>query len=633
MAQRCEILDSESGSAGSSQNDPIPQHLGARYLGDGRCQFLVWAPTAEQVELRFVSLGNRFIPMNQAGRGYFYALVENVEPGSQYVFRLNSEKERPDPASKYQPQGVHGPSQITGQSVFRWRDGDWSGLALDDYVMYELHVGTFMPEGTFDSIVPRLDGLKDVGITAIELMPVAQFPGNRNWGYDGVYPFAVQNSYGGPEGLKRLVDACHQRGMAVVMDVVYNHLGPEGNYLADFGPYFTDAYRTPWGQAINFDGQQSDGVVRFFTESALYWIDEFHIDALRLDAIHGIVDRNAQPFLQLLASAVQQFARQAGRKIFLIAESDLNDVRFVLPHHLHGYGLDAQWNDDFHHAVHRLLTAECSGYYQDFGNMHDLEKAFKEGYIYSGQFSEFRQRRHGNSSREIPADKFVVFSQNHDQVGNRILGERLSTLVSFEATKLAAGLVLLSPFVPLLFMGEEYGETAPFLYFTSHSDLDLIQAVRRGRKEGFATFGWQQEPPDPQDEATFARSKLNHDLAHCEPHRNLRDFYRELIRLRRSIPALRNLNKEQMEVKAFEKEKLFCLTRWSETSRVFMVFNLSDADVSPSVPIPGGKWQNFLDSSDQRWGGNGATLPQTLNSKDAAELRIRPKSFCVFARV
>jgi len=570
--------------------------------------------------------------MNQAGRGYFYALVENVEPGSQYLFRLNSEEERPDPASKYQPQGVHGPSQVIGQSVFRWRDGDWSGLALDDYVMYELHVGTFTPEGTFDAILPRLDQLKDLGITAIELMPVAQFPGNRNWGYDGVYPFAVQNSYGGPEGLKQLVDACHRRGMAVVMDVVYNHLGPEGNYLADFGPYFTDTYRTPWGQAINFDGQQSDAVVRFFKESALYWLAEFHIDALRLDAIHGIVDRNAQPFLQLLASAVQQFARQAGRQIFLIAESDLNDVRFVLPQDVHGYGLDAQWNDDFHHAVHTLLTAECTGYYQDFGSMDDLAKAFLEGYIYSGQFSEFRQRRHGNSSREIPADKFVVFSQNHDQVGNRMLGERLSTLVPFEATKVAAGLVLLSPFVPLLFMGEEYGETAPFLYFTSHSDPDLIQAVRRGRKEEFAAFGWQQEPPDPQDESTFVRSKLNHDLAQREPHRNLREFYRELIRLRRSIPALRNLNKEQMEVKAFEKEKVFCLTRWSGTSRVFMVFNLSDADVPPSVPIPGGNWKNILDSSDQRWGGNGATLPETLNSKDGVKLRIRPKSFCVFAQ-
>ncbi len=633
MAQRCEILDSENGSAGSSQNDPIPQLLGARYLGDGRCQFLVWAPAAKQVDLRFVSLRNRLIPMNQAGRGYFYALVENVEPGSQYLFRLNSEEERPDPASKYQPQGVHGPSQVIGQSVFRWRDGDWSGLALDDYVMYELHVGTFTPEGTFDAILPRLDQLKDLGITAIELMPVAQFPGNRNWGYDGVYPFAVQNSYGGPEGLKRLVDACHRRGMAVVMDVVCNHLGPEGNYLADFGPYFTDTYRTPWGQAINFDGQQSDAVVRFFKKSALYWLAEFHIDALRLDAIHGIVDRNAQPFLQLLASAVQQFARQAGRQIFLIAESDLNDVRFVLPQDVHGYGLDAQWNDDFHHAVHTLLTAECTGYYQDFGSMDDLAKAFLEGYIYSGQFSEFRQRRHGNSSREIPADKFVVFSQNHDQVGNRMLGERLSTLVPFEATKVAAGLVLLSPFVPLLFMGEEYGETAPFLYFTSHSDPDLIQAVRRGRKEEFAAFGWQQKPPDPQDESTFVRSKLNHDLAQREPHRNLRDFYRELIRLRRSIPALRSLNKEQMEVKAFEKEKVFCLTRWSGTSRVFMVFNLSDADVSPSVPIPGGNWKNLLDSSDQRWGGNGATFPETLNSKDAAKLRIRPKSFCVFAQV
>ncbi len=633
MAQRCATLDSESSSAGSLQTDPLSKHLGASYLGDGRCHFLVWAPSAKQVELRILGSGDRFIPMNQGGRGYFYSSVENIQPGSQYLFRLDHEKERPDPTSRYQPQGVRGPSQVIGQSEFRWRDSGWAGLALDDYVIYELHVGTVTPEGRFDAILPRLDELKDLGITAIELMPVAQFPGSRNWGYDGVYPFAVQNSYGGPEGLKRLVDACHQRGMAVVMDVVYNHLGPEGNYLADFGPYFTDAYRTPWGKAINFDGQQSDGVVRFFTENALYWIEEFHVDALRLDAIHGIVDRNARPFLELLASAVQQFARRSGRQIFLIAESDLNDVCFVLPQDVHGYGLDAQWNDDFHHAVHTLLTAECTGYYRDFGSMHDLEKAFTEGYVYSGQFSEFRQRRHGNSSREIPADKFVVFSQNHDQVGNRMLGERLSTLVSFEAAKLAAGLVLLSPFVPLLFMGEEYGETAPFLYFTSHSDPGLIQAVRRGRKDEFAAFGWEQEPPDPQDESTFGKSKLNHDLAQCAPHRNLRDLYRELIRLRRSIPALRDMNKERMQVKTFEKAKIFWLSRWNENSRVFMVFNLSNADARPSVRVPDGNWKKVLDSSDQRWGGAGATIPETLSSKDAAVIRMRPTSFCVFARM
>ena len=634
MAERCETLKLELSSSGTSANLLLTerQRLGATYVGSGRCHFLVWAPGAERVELQIVSSGDRCVPLERAGRGYHRAVVDNVEPGILYRFRLNGQKERPDPASRYQPEGVHGPSQVVDLSTFPWNDGHWSGLKLEDYVVYELHVGTFTAEGTFDAIVPRLDELRLLGITALELMPVAQFPGNRNWGYDGVYPFAVQSSYGGPEGLMRLVDACHQRDMAVVMDVVYNHLGPEGNYLADFGPYFTDAYRMPWGAAVNFDGPQSDNVVRFFVENAFYWIDDFHIDALRLDAIHGIVDRNAQPFLALLTGAVQEFAKRTGRKVYVIGESDLNDSRFLLPRESHGYGLDAQWNDDFHHAVHTLLTGERTGCYQDFGRMEDLVKAFSEGYVYSGQFSEYRQRRHGNCSREIPAHKFIVFAQNHDQIGNRMLGERLTALGSFEALKLCAGLVVLSPFVPLLFMGEEYGETAPFQYFTSHSDPDLIQAVRKGRKEEFAAFGWQQEPSDPQDESTFAHSKLNHDLAKREPHRNLRDFYQELIRLRRSLPALSVLSKENADVKGFEKEKILLVTRWSSNPQVFMAFNLSDADTPLTAPMPRGRWEKCLDSSDQRWGGRGSTTSEMLVSDGQAELRLQSKSFCLFCR-
>ncbi len=634
MAERCETLKLELSSTGTPANLLLieRQRLGATYLGSGRCHFLVWAPAAERVELQIVSSGDRCVPLERAGLGYHKAVVDNVEPGILYGFRLNGQKERPDPASRYQPGGVHGPSELVDFSTFPWNDGHWSGLKLEDYVLYELHVGTFSVEGTFDAVVPRLDELKLLGVTALELMPVAQFPGNRNWGYDGVYPFAVQNSYGGPEGLRRLVDACHQRDMAVVMDVVYNHLGPEGNYLADFGPYFTAVYRMPWGAAVNFDGPQSDAVVRFFVENALYWIDDFHVDALRLDAIHGIVDRNAQPFLALLTGAVQEFAKRTGRKVYVIAESDLNDSRFLLPRESHGYGLDAQWNDDFHHAVHSLLTGERAGYYQDFGRMEDLVKAFSEGYVYSGQFSEYRQRRHGNCSREIPAHKFVVFAQNHDQIGNRMLGERLTELVSFEALKLCAGLVLLSPFVPLLFMGEEYGETAPFLYFTSHSDPDLIQAVRTGRKEDFAAFGWQQEPPDPQDESIFTHSKLNHDLAKREPHRNLRDFHQELIRLRRSVPALRVLSKENADIKGFEKEKILLVTRWSSNSQVFMAFNLGDADTPLAAPMPKGRWEKCLDSSDQRWGGRGSTTSEMLVSDGQAELRLQSKSFRVFCR-
>jgi maltooligosyltrehalose trehalohydrolase len=497
--------------------------LGATYLGEGRCRFLLWAPLAQTVEVHIVAPQERLIPLEKTLRGYYQAIVEAVEPGSLYIYRLDGQKERSDPASRYQPQDVHGPSQVV-DTRFPWEDGGWFGRPWRDYIMYELHVGTFTAEGTFDTIIPYLDELKDLGITAIELMPVAQFPGSRNWGYDGVYPYAAQHTYGGPEGLQRLVNACHQQGLAVVLDVVYNHLGPEGNYLGDFGPYFTDRYKTPWGLALNFDGPQSDEVRRFFIENALYWITACHIDALRLDAVHAIVDHSAYPFLDELAAAVHEQAEWLNRRVHVIAESDLDDTRIIRPRELGGYRHDAQWNDGFHHALHTLLTGECDGYYRDFGKVAHLAKAFAEGYVYSGQFSVFRQRRHGNSSRLVPAHKFVVCAQNHDQVGNRMLGERLGQLVSFEGLKLAAGVVLLSPCIPLLFMGEEYGETAPFPYFMSHSDPELIEAVRQGRREEFAAFAWESEPPDPQGEAVFQHAKLNHSLRYEAHHAVLGAF-------------------------------------------------------------------------------------------------------------
>ncbi|HET7439779.1 MAG TPA: malto-oligosyltrehalose trehalohydrolase [Terriglobales bacterium] len=606
--------------------------LGATYLGDGRCQFLVWAPRAREVEVRIIGQREQQARLAPEDRGYYRAVLTGIAPGAQYLLRLDREKERPDPASRYQPFGVHEPSQITDPHAFRWNDANWSGLDLEKYVLYELHVGTFTAEGTFEAIESRLDEIRSLGITALELMPVAQFPGDRNWGYDGVYPFAVQASYGGPEGLKRLINACHQREMAVVLDVVYNHLGPEGNYLSDYGPYFTDAYRTPWGEAINFDGAQSDEVVNFFVQNALYWLDEFHIDALRLDAIHGIIDRNARPFLELLASEVEAFAQNAGRKVFLIAESDLNDARFVLPRDQQGYGLHAQWSDDFHHAVHVLMTGEQNGYYQDFGSVGQLAKAFKEGYVYTGEYSQFRQRRHGNSSRDIDAQQLVVFTQNHDQVGNRILGERLSQLISFEALKVSAGLVVLSPFLPLIFMGEEYGEVNPFLYFTSHSDPNLIEAVRRGRKQEFAAFSWSGEPPDPQAESTFVASKLQHERLQQEPHRTLWKFYKELLLLRCSVPALSRLSKDTTAVQAFEEQKVLFLTRCDRQSQVFIVYNLGGQDVRLACPVPGGKWERLLDSSEPRWRGSGSTLPESLMSEGKAELALRSHSFGLFSR-
>ena len=622
--------------------------LGATPLEGSQCQFLVWAPHVKNVEVRILDPrdsfsaattvqvpnrgGDRLIPLEKRIRGYHAGVVAGVEPGTRYVYCLDGEKERPDPASSFQPAGVHGPSQVIDPKAFRWSDSNWRGISLEDYIIYEIHVGTFTPEGSFDAVLSHLEDLRKIGITALELMPVAQFPGNRNWGYDGVYPFAVQNSYGGPEGLAKLVNACHEHKLAVVLDVVYNHLGPEGNYLRDFGPYFTSQYRSPWGQALNFDGQESDEVIRYFTENALYWLRDFHIDALRLDAIHGIVDRNAQPFLKLLARSVREFARQATREIYLIAESDFNDVRYIQPEESGGCGLDAQWSDDFHHALHTLLTGDQTGYYQDFGKLEHLDKAFKEGFVYSGQYSAYRKRRHGNSSRKVPAWQFVVFSQNHDQVGNRLFGDRLSTLVSFEALKLVAGLVILSPYIPLLFMGEEWGERAPFQYFTSHFDVALADAVRRGRLAEFASFRWQGSPPDPQDEATFLRSKLDHSRQHTGWHQVMCGFYQELINLRRTLPGLARPDKQRLETCGREKEKVLLIRRWSDAGEAVVMANFSKEPNSVLLPVPEGEWRKVLDSADRRWRAPGSSVPPRSNSSGTVQWSLSPESLSVFQR-
>ncbi len=604
--------------------------LGATYIGEDRCQFRVWAPSLQTVEVRIVSPSERIISLGKEF-GYHVGIAEGVKPGDRYLYRLDGKKEHPDPASRFQPEGVHGPSQVVDPH-FPWEDDSWFGFPLRDYVIYELHVGTFTPEGTFEAIIPHLDGLRDLGITAIELMPVAQFPGNRNWGYDGVYPFAVQDSYGGPEGLKYLVNECHGRGLAVVLDVVYNHLGPEGNYLWDFGPYFTDRYKSPWGSAINFDGPDSDGVRRFFIENALNWVSDFHIDALRIDAVHAILDFSAKPFLEELALAVHDEADQLNRRAYLIAESALNDTRMIRSREVGGLALDAQWNDDFHHALHTLLTGERTGYYQDFGELRDLAKAFREGFVYSGQYSSYRRRRHGNSSRDIPAHQFVVFAQNHDQVGNRMRGDRLGQLVCLARMKLAAGVVLLSPFIPLLFMGEEYGETAPFPYFVSHSDQAFIEAVRRGRREEFATFGWAEEPPDPQDEKTFLRAKLNHSLSRTGHHRILHELHRQLIHLRKDIPALASLNKDNMEVSDYGPEKVLVIRRWIGTDEVVACFHFGKSSATRRILLHEGRWTKRLDSADKRWEGPGSQVPAEIISDGEATLSLSPWAFALFLR-
>ncbi|HET9179857.1 MAG TPA: malto-oligosyltrehalose trehalohydrolase [Terriglobia bacterium] len=603
--------------------------LGAHYVGEGRCHFLVWAPRAGIVELHVVAPTDRTIRMERHEHGYHRVLAEGVVPGTRYFLRLDGKTERADPASHYQPEGVHGPSEVVSLSS-EWSDTGWSGLDLADYIIYEIHVGAYTQHGTFESAVPHLDGLCELGITAVELMPVAQFPGGRNWGYDGTFLFAVQNSYGGPAGLKAFVEACHQRGLAVVLDVVYNHLGPEGNYLAEFGPYFTDRYRTPWGPAINFDGPQSDEVRRFFIQNALYWTKEFHIDALRLDAVHAIVDPSARPILEELGVAIHRQARELKRQIHVIAESDRNDSKLLRGPDEGGYGLDAQWSDDFHHALHTLLTSERNGYYSDFGTVAQLAAAYREGFVYSGQYSVYRERRHGNSSKGLPPEKFVVFAQNHDQVGNRLLGERLSQIISFEALKVALSAVLLSPFTPLLFMGEEYGEHAPFRYFVSHSDPELIEVVRKGRQDEFAGFDWAGQIPDPQSDQTFQECKLNHALKSRGNHKTLYAFVRELIRLRKQMSGLSGTCREEMEAIAFEREKVLWLRRWRTGSQVVIVISFADGPVAVVLPFPKARFNKILDSAEQQWHGGGSLWPELLEADGNGALTIAPSSIALF---
>jgi maltooligosyltrehalose trehalohydrolase len=607
------------------------ESLGGVLTGENACSFLVWASRAQRVDVCIIEPRERAVPMQSVGCGYFHAVVEGISTGALYRYRLNDEKERPDPASRYQPRGVHGPSQII-DTRFDWNDSRWSGLPLEKYVLYELHVGTFTPEGTFDAIIPRLATLKDLGVTAIELMPVAQFPGDRNWGYDGVYPYAVQASYGGPLALKRFVDACHQHGIAVALDVVYNHLGPEGNYLADFAPYFTDLYKTPWGQAINFDDAESDEVRRYFIDNAVQWITDYHIDALRLDAIHAIVDPSARTFLEELSLTVHTKANELGRDVYLIPESNRNDARVVSPPEVGGWGFDAVWNDDFHHSSHVLLTGERDGYYEDFCGVEDLAVAYREGFLYSGQYSKYRRKRYGNSSKLIPAKRFVVYSQNHDQVGNRRVGDRLSHSLSFDQLKLAAGIVLLSPYIPMLFMGEEYAESAPFQYFVSHGDQALIEAVRKGRKDEFARFGWTGDIPDPESEATFLRCKLNWDLQNAGEHRILWRFYQTLLRLRRDVPPLAHLDKDALEVRSFADQKVLLVKRWDDSSQVLLVYSFDQTTNNLNLPIPAGNWHTVLDSDEERWSGKGSKRAAVFHSRGEVQLCLRPSTFVVLAQ-
>ncbi|HEY9825663.1 MAG TPA: malto-oligosyltrehalose trehalohydrolase [Stenomitos sp.] len=601
--------------------------IGAHHLGRNDYQFTVWAPFATQVTLKIVAPHPQLIPMQLTGQGY-WQVITPVELQTRYVYVLDGNLEHPDPASQYQPDGVHSASAIVDPTEFVWSDQNWTGFHWPDCIIYEIHVGTFTPEGTFAAVIPRLPRLKELGITALEIMPVAQFSGDRNWGYDGVYPFAVQNSYGGPQGLQQLVNACHEQGIAVILDVVYNHLGPEGNYLTDFGPYLTEKYSCLWGKALNFDDAYSDGVRNYFLENALYWLETFHIDALRLDAIQGIYDLGAKHFLAELADRVEALSTQIGRKLYVTAESDLNDVKVIREQSVGGFGLDAQWCDDFHHALHTLLTGESHDYYQDFGHCADLEKSFREGFVYSGQYSPARQRCHGNSAVGEAGHRLIVCAQNHDQIGNRLFGDRLTQLITFEGLKLAAGCVLLSPYIPLLFMGEEYGEEAPFFYFISHSDADLVAAVRTSKDEEFKKAGFSGKSYDPADLETFHQSTLHWERQHEGKHAVLWRFYQQLIQLRRTHPTLRELDNTSIQTWSSETEKYLVVMRSNASGQTLHLMNFNSQPVSYEVPNPASSWRKTIDSAEHCWQGPGASLPATLQNSQVVTLA--PTSFALY---
>jgi maltooligosyltrehalose trehalohydrolase len=436
-----------------------------------------------------------------------------VPAGRDYAFSLDGGEPLPDPRSPWQPQGVDGPSRALDHAAFPWSDQGWRGRELSQALIYELHVGAFTPEGTFEAVIARLDHLVGLGVDTVELMPVAEFPGDRGWGYDGVDLWAPHHAYGGPPGLKRLVDACHARGLAVVIDVVYNHVGPEGNHLGRFGPYFTTRHRTPWGRAVNFDGRASRPVRDFVVENALMWLRDYHADGLRLDAVHAIKDDSRPHIVEELTRRVRELGSALDRRLWIVPEQPAIDPRLL------AYGVDAQWTDTFHHALHVLLTGERQGYYAPFGTMADLVAALLEP-----------------RSLGLPHTRFLGYAQNHDQVGNRGAGERLSQLVDQPRLQLAAALVLLSPFVPMLFMGEEWGASTPFLFFSDHRDPTIARKTSLGRVQEFRAFGWRPEDvPDPQALSSFQSSKLDWSELTREPHRSLLDWYRELVRVRRRL--------------------------------------------------------------------------------------------------
>ncbi|WP_446741814.1 malto-oligosyltrehalose trehalohydrolase [Silvibacterium acidisoli] len=552
--------------------------------------FRVWAPNARKVQ---VKVGEKLHPLTAQPHGWWQAAVETAKPGSDYVYRIDDDTlDLPDPRSAFQPEGVHGPSRVVDHAAYPWKDASWKAPSFEDAIVYELHIGTFTPEGTYRAAQQHIGDLKDLGITHVELTPVSAFPGVQGWGYDGVDLYAPHAPYGSPDELKAFVDACHAAGLAVLLDVVYNHLGPSGNYTGKFGPYFTASHHTPWGDAVNFEEGGSDEVRRFFIDNALMWLRDYHFDGLRLDAVHAYVDRSAIHFMEQLATDVRALEKQTGHTYAVIAESDLNDPRVVAPIDRGGYGFDAQWSDDFQHAIFSLLANDRSGYYADFGSFADLAKALERAFVYDGQYSAYRDHAHGRPIVDLPSWKFLGYSQNHDQVGNRAQGERISHLVSEGRTRIAAAVVLTAPFVPMLFQGEEWAASTPFQYFTDHDDPDLGRAVSEGRKKEFVAFGWKpSEVPDPQSPKTFEDSKLKWEERSQPQHAAMLDWYRRLIHLRKTTKDLAPGPLEATKVRFEEKEKWMMIERGS----IRIVFSLAEEPVTVDL---GSNTKILLQSSD-----------------------------------
>ncbi len=565
-------------------------------------RFEVWAPLPRKLALR---VNETTLPMHGPDEhGWWRLDVDKAGSGTDYGYMMdNDEKWYPDPRSQWQPHGVHGMSRLYDQNSFAWSDGGFQAPPLASGVIYELHIGTFTSEGTLDAAIGKLDYLAGLGITHLQLMPVASFAGNHGWGYDGVALFAVHQPYGGPDALKRFVNAAHEKGLAVLLDVVYNHFGPVGNYTGKFGPYLVGSHRTPWGGAVNLEDAWAYQVRRFFCDNALMWMRDFHVDGLRLDAVHAFIDRSALHFLEQLSTEIDTLKASTGRQLTLIAESDLNDPRLILPREAGGYGLDAQWSDDFHHALFAVLCPRAAtGYYADFGKLGQLAKALERNFVYDGNYSKYRRRVHGRPADNLSHHKFLGYIQTHDQVGNRAVGDRLCEIAGFDRAKVAAAVVLTSPFIPMLFQGEEWAASSPFQYFADHEDKEIARLVSEGRKKEFAAFGWAPEAiPDPEAPETFQRSKLKWDEIHGGEHAEMLEWYRALIRLRRTAPCLNNGEPRQTRVLYDQQEMGFSMERGD------IVVNCNLGDKELRFPLPEGA-QLILSSQQVAAVQNGAVM-------------------------